>query len=581
MWLDSKCSGAALWHDLEKPVYVLNEDEMHQRKFQIAKYLIESKDYVSAETIAQNLYLSNSTVIREINKLEEFFKRYYIAIERQPKKGIRLYGEEKNLRIAKAEILKKLLNPKRPIQFDYSIQEFFPTLDIGYIEMLIAELENRFSINFSDISKAGIIIHTAISIIRIMDNKFIKMPKEQLMQLKSHSEWEIAEYYVENLSKHFGIELSEDECGYIVIHLLAANLNNKVFVTTEGNSEICKLDPKTYSFMCNILIDMSIKYDFPFDNDEKLKGTLFLHIKPMINRLSNHISLNNPYLSEIKKSNTYSYEMATYLGNCLADKYHVEISDDEIGYLAMHIGASLERYLYNNAVKKNVIIVCASGLGTSQFLKERVKKEFPNFNVIDVISVYELEHNYYDCDFILSTVHISGLYKDAIYVSPVLSNEEVEKVNHYVKCTSNKVFSDFLSEKISLFQVQANDSNKYGIIRTLGKLLYENGYVDKDFTESAIKREKLSSTAIGNSIAIPHAYQGHVLKQGIAFLQLRKPIMWGDEKVQLVFLLSIDMRSESHFTRLFEEISSISKDYHKIEELTHCLDYSELIDVLK
>lgn len=577
MWLDSKNSGLNLSNGLAKYVGILEDNEMYQRKFEIAKYLIESKEYISTETIAQNLYLSNSTVAREINQLESFFKGFQINIDRKTKKGMKLLGEEKNLRIVKAEILKKLLNSKKTNEFNNNIQKYFPDLDIEYIEMLIAELQDCFSINLSDLSKRGLIIHTAISVTRIKGNKFMKMHMQQLAQLKSYSEWRIAKYYVTKLSEHFQIELNEDECGYIVIHLLAANLNNKSSINK--NVKIGELNPEAYLFMSDTLTEISSKYNFPFDKDEKLKRALFLHIKPMLNRLNNHISLTNPWLSEMKQSNTYSFEVATYFANCLSDKYHVEISDDEIGYLAMHIGASLERYVNDNVVKKNVVIVCASGLGTSQFLKERIKREFPNFNIVDVISTYELDNKDYDCDFILSTIPISGSQKRVINVSPILSNEEVKQINNYVKGTNNSILADFFNEKISLFQVNASD--KYEVIRILGKLLYEVGYVDESFTKSAIEREKLSSTGIGNFIAIPHAYQGNILKQGIGFLQLKEPIIWGDEKVQLVFLLSIDMGSQAHFTKIFEELNNISKDYCTIEGLINCSDYFELMDILK
>lgn len=577
MWLDSKCLESDMLNNLEKYAGIIGDNEMYERRVKVIKYLIESKDYISTEAIAQKLYLSNSTVAREINQLEVFFKKFNITVDRKIKKGVKLLGEEKNLRIVKAEVLKNILNKKK--MFDNDVQEYFPDLDIEYIEILICELQDNFSICISDLSKRGLIIHTAISITRIKNNKFVEMPVRQLEQLKSYSEWIIAEYYAKRFSKHFNIEFSEDECGYIVIHLLAANLNNKTSIDADENVNIRKLDPEVYLFMSDTLEDISIKYNFQFDKDEKLKRALFLHIKPMLNRLSNSISLNNPWVSEMKHSNAYSFEIATYLANCLSDKYKVEISDDEIGYLAMHIGASLERYVNNNIIKKDVIIVCASGLGTSQFLKERIKKEFPNFNIVDIISTYELESKDYACDFILSTVPISNSQKHVINVSPILSSDEVRQIDYYVKGTHNSELKSFLNEKISLFQVNTKD--KYEVIRILGELLYKNGYVDEGFVKSAIEREKLSSTAIGNFLAIPHAYQGNILKQGIAFLQLKEPINWGSEKVQLIFLLSIDMRSQSHCTKLFEEISDISKDYYTIERLANCLNYFELIKILK
>ena len=46
------------------------------------------------------------------------------------------------------------------------------------------------------------------------------------------------------------------------------------------------------------------------------------------------------------------------------------------------------------------------------------------------------------------------------------------------------------------------------------------GYVDEGFIDSVFERENLSETALGNLIAIPNAFEGHIKKQGIGIMKI-------------------------------------------------------------
>src|SRR5699024_11382601 len=79
-----------------------------------------------------------------------------------------------------------------------------------------------------------------------------------------------------------------------------------------------------------------------------------------------------------------------------------------ICYLALHIGAAIERRKYKSGPKR-CLIVCASGLGTAQLIYYRLKANFePNLNVVGTTEYYKLhEYNLHDIDFIVSSIPIS------------------------------------------------------------------------------------------------------------------------------------------------------------------------------
>ena len=52
------------------------------------------------------------------------------------------------------------------------------------------------------------------------------------------------------------------------------------------------------------------------------------------------------------------------------EEYGISMTEEDIGYIALHFAASLERYIMNNSLK--AIIVCSSGVGTAELLKTRI-----------------------------------------------------------------------------------------------------------------------------------------------------------------------------------------------------------------
>ncbi len=78
---------------------------------------------------------------------------------------------------------------------------------------------------------------------------------------------------------------------------------------------------------------------------------------------------------------------------------------------------------------------------------------------------------------------------------------------------------------------------KEEVIREVGRLLYESGYVDEVYIEAMLKRELTFSTNIGNGIAIPHGIEEakkNIKKSGIAVMIFPEGTLWKDELVYVV-----------------------------------------------
>ncbi|MEG0366737.1 MAG: PTS sugar transporter subunit IIA, partial [Coprobacillus sp.] len=175
-----------------------------------------------------------------------------------------------------------------------------------------------------------------------------------------------------------------------------------------------------------------------------------------------------------------------------------------------------------------------------------------------------------------------------LLVSPMLSDEDIENIKVRIapetvskKKYANSQYATLLSKfhkDISIFHQDCH--SKEEVIRMMGSRLIHEGYVDEGFIESVFKREELAPTSIGGTFAIPHSFKGHVIKPGIGLMTLRKPISWGNEKVQIILMISLDPESQESFKEIFSELAEITKDYTLTEQLLEAKSYKDIIDIL-
>ena len=111
---------------------------------------------------------------------------------------------------------------------------------------------------------------------------------------------------------------------------------------------------------------------------------------------------------------------------------------------------------------------------------------------------------------------------------------------------------------------------KEEVIRDMGRVLYESGYVTERYTEAMLKKEEVFNTAIGNKLAIPHGVEGmtgEILNAGIAIFTYPDGVDWGNgQTVNLV--IGIASVGDEHL----ETLSKIA---------TTCSSEAEVAKILK
>lgn len=99
---------------------------------------------------------------------------------------------------------------------------------------------------------------------------------------------------------------------------------------------------------------------------------------------------------------------------------------------------------------------------------------------------------------------------------------------------------DLISKEIVMFDVEGENAEQ--IIRLVADAMDKDDRLfDKEgYIADVLAREALSTTAVGYSLATPHAKSVHVKEPSLAFLRLKNPMMWNEEsEVDMIFQIAV------------------------------------------
>lgn len=556
------------------------------RKYYIALELLRTDDYISMESISEKLFVSKGTIMNDVNKLIKFFDSFDLVLEKSVKYGMVLKGIELKRRIAEAYVLRKIV-AYRGNQVIDKLQPFFEHVSLKTIGALIQNTQQKYDLVIADNSYVNFILQLAIMVEHLYQGKICQ---EIIETHNQELEWQISQYIVDGLQHLFHIEILENDAIYVYMNVIGLKYQNKKIYQNRNLESIRAISPETYDGIVEIIREVDVLYGEDLCHDQEFMTSLFIHLNALFIRLMNSMYIENPLKKTIKSDLPYEYEIATYISRLLTREHYFLLKEDDICDLALYVGASLKRKTAHS-IRQNptVVIVCGSGMSTSQFIEAKIHLAFPHVVIKDIVPIFKAnELKKEDQDFVISTVPLHLEDIDVFTVSPMLSKEDMQRLSEMFESTALKnqdnqgVYGQLVSKfKDNICFFQCDCRSKEEVISLMGTRLMNQKYVDDGFIESVFKRENLAPTSIGDGFAIPHSFRGHILKPGIAFMTLKKPIAWGEEKVQMILMIALDPDDKDSFRVIFSQLAELTKDTTKIQKILSVQNYKEFMKVLK
>ena len=539
------------------------------------------------DDLADELYVSRSTLSHDFKKIRRMLSEYDLSIESRANKGEYVSGEERDKRCF---IMDYFLGNQFFKTLHYHVQSNFfdQTLSLEEIARIVLEECQDAKLKLSDFVLQNLVVHIALAMVRIKSGFEIKNLSCQMSN--NDTERKVAKKILARISEVSNQEFPVQEVDYITLHLLA-----KSQLSQETQTKISKEEMKrslVQTFQALGLDDI-----YHFSSDFQLFEGLITHLMTLQIRLDSRITLNNPLVDEVKKNYSDIFFMTKEILENMETFSQVSISDDEIAYVSLHFLAAIERRKEND--KFSVLAICASGFGAAQMLRNRLETEFGNrLEVVDVIGYYELnQEKIQGIDFIVSAVDLSNLYFQVpvFTVSVFLKNDEIAQIreamdqmqvsSHTKSSQINRSASDFKQYFSKDNFLICFNQDKNSLLSNMADGLSEGE--SYNFKESLLhgiqQREELSSVVFSEKIAVPHPIQALGTDVKIAVAICKDPLLWDDQNsnVQLVFLLSPSIYGNEGLTDVTKRIVSLTEKDDLQNQLIACNNFEDFINIFE
>lgn len=123
-------------------------------------------------------------------------------------------------------------------------------------------------------------------------------------------------------------------------------------------------------------------------------------------------------------------------------------------------------------------------------------------------------------------------------------------------------------------------ASKEEAIRETGKLLVERGYVDEAYIDKMLEREALTSTYMGNYVAIPHGTEDAketVKASGIVIVQVPDGVDFGNGNV-VKLLIGIAGKNNEHIEML-SKIAIVCSKEENVDRIIRATDKKEILSI--
>lgn len=514
----------------------------------LIRLFLISNDYLKIEQIAESIFVSHSTLNNDLKEVKNRLKYFHLELDSKPYYGVKIIGDEFHIRSCMAKYFFHTdTTDQQFMQKDIENEDQRKIRDILYNTLYESRLK------LTDIGFQNLVVHISIAILR---NNQTRVDEESdvsvFRKLEDKKEYLVAIELAEKLQEAFSINFPKIEIYYLTIHLLGKKTfeynSKKNFVITEDIEKLFE----------RIFIKLNKEYHIDFSDDFELYTLLALHFQPMLDRLQYRLSIENPVLDQIKEDNILAFNIAVSAGMIIEEYTGFPVNENELGYMALHFALACERKK-QGADKKNIIIVCASGAGSSQILLYKIKQKFGRLlDKIYVTPLYELETlNQEEYDFILSTIPIS--LKTSIPVLQVqyfLTDQNFRQIGDVIKRTANSDFVDkYFRDELFFADLEAKSRN--AIIAQLCEKIRLTMELPEEFEDLVLQREAVSSTELGNYVAFPHPVRAVGEQTFVAVAVLPRTIKWDKKHVKYIFLLCIKKEEQLSLTKLYDTLTDL------------------------
>ena len=549
----------------------------------LVRILLDSPDGLDVFEQADALHVSPATLDADLAKVRGLLGGTHLTLERSASRA-RLRGTE----MAQRRLLSRLAHDEMDAgSFDLeALRRTLGDASVGALAFgpfktdLVARL-GALGYFVNEYGIADVVMHIAISADRTSQHR----PLESDSASVSDANTEVGAILAELARDHLGVELGTADLQHLASLVLTRVVAPGAMAPQTHIRE--RLEPDVERAVRDVVEAAASEFLVDVAHEDFILR-LALHVQNLRLRAREQAWSRNPLTRSLKASYPMIFEVAVYIANGLRESLGIPLLDDEIAYIAMHVGGRLERSRRADTLL-TATIVCPGYYELHELLRSSVDRSLGQaIEVTGVETRVDPDWASIDTDLVLTTIDPApGVAGDRLVrIQPFLTDGDIERVQAAAgRIRRARRLARLRSELEGWFEptafVRGLDAGEDDVIRRLGAPLVDRGIIDDDYVHRAIQREHLSSTAFTDALAVPHALGMTATRTAIAVGIADPSITWGDGRVQVVALVAFSEADREAFQTVFEQLVEVFSERESVQRIVRRgTDFAAFLDEL-
>ena len=537
----------------------------YDRVFYILRRILTTDGYMKFEDLAQEIYVSLSTLNQDIKEVKRILGKYNLEITSRPHYGAHVEGLEQNKRLCISEYI--FYNDN--VFVEQYLQKIYEVSSIGMeeidkVEVILKKWATERDVLLTDISIRNIAIHIVIAVIRNKQGHFIEVEESYKKMVQMEPLYKEVMSLNEAVEEILDYKFSVEERVYIFMHIDS----KKVISETEKKEEL-------HENCVNEVLDAVFKeiysnFDIDISKDEGLRRYLSLHIPQMIKRIKNNLIARNPIVHESIKKYLYATKVTISAVYVIESYYNVKIPLDEFGYLLFYFNMAL----LNIKKKKSYTIgfVSSRGRSESMMYENELKSSFTNAKIIRFSNLEEAENHHMELDLVVTVTRVqSDVLPRRVSVEEGNHLEKIQKILHRLDFYTLDIEKYFKPE---CFIRGISGDSRTEVLSNIYDKLYELGIIE----QTQIQKLPFVSHEIGNKVVHIQDLYKFLRKEVCLVVVLDKPIYWEKSVVEVLFLIKTKKDGDKDLFILCDLFSTFVRDKSKVNRLISNQDYEGFME---
>lgn len=533
-----------------------------ERSNYILERLINSREFIKLETLADELGVSRATIANDLVSIKNEFKKYGLKFNQKPNYGIYISGPETGKRKCLVDNIFKNLNVS-DMYFDF-LDTYFNSPDYEIIQIL-----REYAISISDISLIDFLISFSISAARISCGYLIGHQTEGFEDYQNRTEYFVAKKLALYAKEHFDVEFDEYEIQNITIQLICKRSTKGL--TFIYNQDIIDLQ--------NEILDKIKKQTLITFDDEHFNKVFPLYLKYTLIRQKYGEKIRTPLYEDIQYDYPLSYYLAQIVSQVIKKHTKIPLSRSEITNFTILFNNIINNKKYS---QKKVLLINCMGESIKTFINHFIEKElYDQLVITKSIHYYEIEEENLDqYDLILSTAPIHRqLPIPVISVNYIMSQDDIIRIKSYLSYLFNDEQMLYYFHP-SFYQTHVPVKTLKGLATSFYQSIKSVYHLNDSKKNDMMNKNICSVHTFENQIGLLRLSRPLNSNNIISIIVLEEPMKVENQTFKIAILFSCADNQNVMYNTLFSTLKNISENKEDLDKLISHIPYTEFLSIL-